>query len=123
MLHFLHIFLVFRLHTLQCPCGPVPRIWFAPSKRISGNCDIKPDSALGGAVRSDCSKLRTTCRRNSRWAEWSFFYEAVNPPSSHCRNVHRIDKQRPIPFFASYSWTIGSSQSVKMVTSSHTNVI
>ncbi|KRX49996.1 hypothetical protein T05_11285 [Trichinella murrelli] len=66
-LHFLHIFLVFRLHTLQRPCGPVPRIWFTPSKRMSGNCDIEADAALGVAARSDCSKLRTTCRRNSRW--------------------------------------------------------
>ncbi|KRY08183.1 hypothetical protein T12_14101 [Trichinella patagoniensis] len=34
---------------------------------MSGNCDIEPDAALGVAARSDCSKLRTTCRRNSRW--------------------------------------------------------
>ncbi|KRY39873.1 hypothetical protein T01_161 [Trichinella spiralis] len=66
-LHFLHIFLVFRLHTLQRPCGPVPRIWFTPSKRMSGNCDMKPDATLGVAVRSDCSMLRTTCRRSSKW--------------------------------------------------------
>ncbi|KRZ51636.1 hypothetical protein T02_904 [Trichinella nativa] len=49
------------------PCGPVPRIWFTPSKRMSGNCDMKPDATLGVAVRSDCSKLRTTCRRSSKW--------------------------------------------------------
>ncbi|KRX38790.1 hypothetical protein T05_5054 [Trichinella murrelli] len=65
-LHFLHILLVFRLHTLQRLCGPVHRIWFTPSKRMSGNCDMKPDAALGVAVRSDCSKLRTACRRSSR---------------------------------------------------------
>ncbi|KRX75162.1 hypothetical protein T06_3257 [Trichinella sp. T6] len=34
---------------------------------MSGNCDIEPDAALGVAAGSDCSKLRTTCRRNSRW--------------------------------------------------------
>ncbi|KRZ81983.1 hypothetical protein T08_8408, partial [Trichinella sp. T8] len=49
-LHFLHIFLVFRLLTLQRPCGPVPRIWFTPSKRMSGNCDIESDAALGVAA-------------------------------------------------------------------------
>ncbi|KRX24267.1 hypothetical protein T07_8387, partial [Trichinella nelsoni] len=88
---FLYIFLVFRWHNLQRPCGPLPRLWFTPSKRMSHHCDIKPDAALPGAVRSEYSKLRTTCRRNSRRL-------CVNPPSSHCRNVHRIDKQRPIPF-------------------------
>ncbi|KRX80398.1 hypothetical protein T06_15794 [Trichinella sp. T6] len=46
---------------------PVPIIWFTPSKRMSGNCDMKPDATLGVAVRSDCSKLRTICRRSSKW--------------------------------------------------------
>ncbi|KRY23547.1 hypothetical protein T12_16337 [Trichinella patagoniensis] len=36
------------------------------SKRLSGNCVIDPDAALGVAFRSDCSKLRATCRGNSR---------------------------------------------------------
>ncbi|KRX70748.1 hypothetical protein T06_8594 [Trichinella sp. T6] len=67
MLHVLHIFLVFRLHSLPRPCGPVPIIWFMPSKRMSGNCDMKPDATLCVAVRSDCIKLRTTCRRSSKW--------------------------------------------------------
>ncbi|KRX62247.1 hypothetical protein T09_12651, partial [Trichinella sp. T9] len=53
--------------SLQRPCGPVPIIWFTPSKRMSGNCGMKPDATLGVAVRSDCSKLRTTCRRSSKW--------------------------------------------------------
>ncbi|KRY56413.1 hypothetical protein T03_251 [Trichinella britovi] len=56
-----------RRSCLQRPCGPVPIIWFTPSKRMSGNCDMKPDATLGVAVRSDCSKLRTTCRRSSKW--------------------------------------------------------
>ncbi|KRX73604.1 hypothetical protein T06_6890 [Trichinella sp. T6] len=65
-LHFVYIFLVFRWHNLQRPCGPVPRLWFTPPKRMSDHCDIKPDAALPGAVPSEYSKLRTTCRRNSR---------------------------------------------------------
>ncbi|KRY65507.1 hypothetical protein T4A_1787 [Trichinella pseudospiralis] len=36
-------------------------------KRISNNCDIEPDAALGVAVLSVCNKLNTTCRRKSRW--------------------------------------------------------
>ncbi|KAL1238417.1 NADH-ubiquinone oxidoreductase chain [Trichinella spiralis] len=55
------------LHIWQRPCGPVPIMWFTPSKRISGNCDMKPDATLGVAVRSDCSKLRTICGRSSKW--------------------------------------------------------
>ncbi|KRY33353.1 hypothetical protein T01_14178 [Trichinella spiralis] len=62
----MHIFRVSRLHSLQHPCGPVPRIWFTPSNWMSGNCDIKPDAALGDEIRSDRWKPTRPCRRNTK---------------------------------------------------------
>ncbi|KAL1238111.1 2,3-bisphosphoglycerate-dependent phosphoglycerate mutase [Trichinella spiralis] len=53
------------LHFWQRPCGPVPIMWFTPSKQVSGNCDMH--AHLSDAVRSDCTKLRTTCRQSSKW--------------------------------------------------------
>ncbi|XP_003378793.1 conserved hypothetical protein [Trichinella spiralis] len=52
-LHVLHIFLVFRLHTLQRPCGPVPNIWFTPSKQFvltAASSRLLVDRALSGCV-------------------------------------------------------------------------
>ncbi|KAL1233599.1 Vascular endothelial growth factor receptor [Trichinella spiralis] len=73
------------LHFWQRPCGPVPIMWFTPSKQVSGN--------------------------------------SVNPPSTHCPNVHHIDKQRPRPFFASSCWMIRSTKSIKKVTLPHTSAL
>ncbi|KRY12499.1 hypothetical protein T12_11356 [Trichinella patagoniensis] len=61
-----HIFRVFRLHSLQRACGPVPRIWLTPSNWMSGSCDIKPDAALGDEIRSDRWKPTRAYRRNTR---------------------------------------------------------